>query len=154
MKPLITILFLLMSTQVQSGSFPKYPTTSGVICTPKDKDFKEYRYATKMPYCKRNVSTSLRKKVYARYGIKWEDRYHYTIDHLVPLSVSGSNHIDNLWPEHLSIKCKRGRLEFDLYLQVKRGEITPEQAVVRIRRSKLDPNATYVGNYQYLPNTK
>ena len=87
-------------------SFPIKPNPSGDVCTKQNKHFKELRYAEKIAYCYRSVSTSLKKKIYNSYGIDWEDREHYTIDHIIPLSLGGSNSEKNLWPEHISLKMK------------------------------------------------
>jgi hypothetical protein len=135
MKYLIILLFPLIAF-----SYPRIPDSTmspGHLCTKEDPDFKEYRYKEKIPYCERKVSTTLRKKIYASYGISWEDREHYTIDHIIPLSIGGSNSSKNLWPEHLYLKCKRGRLEFDLYLQMRDGVIIQKDAVQIILDSKF-----------------
>ncbi len=48
----------------------------------------------------RKVSTGLRKKILAEYGIKYPVSYgSYEIDHLIPLSLGGNNDPANLWPE-------------------------------------------------------
>ncbi len=48
----------------------------------------------------RNVSTKLRQKVYAEYGIAYpQPRGAYEVDHLIPLALGGSNDIANLFPE-------------------------------------------------------
>jgi hypothetical protein len=48
----------------------------------------------------RNVSTALKKKVFAQYGIEYPVPFgSYEVDHLVPLSLGGSNDIANLWPK-------------------------------------------------------
>ncbi len=48
----------------------------------------------------RSVSTSLRKKVFAEYGIDYPQPYgSYEVDHLIPLSLGGNNDIANLFPE-------------------------------------------------------
>ena len=48
----------------------------------------------------RSVSTATRKKVFAEYGISWPQPYgSYEVDHLIPLSLGGSNDIANLFPE-------------------------------------------------------
>ena len=48
----------------------------------------------------RNVSVSTKKKIFASYGIAYPVPFgSYEIDHLVPLSLGGSNDIANLWPK-------------------------------------------------------
>ncbi len=48
----------------------------------------------------RNVSTNLRKQVFAEYGMAYpEPRGAYEVDHIVPLALAGSNDIANLFPE-------------------------------------------------------
>ncbi len=72
-------------------------------CTPGDV----FLDATKEKICVsgysstvRNVSTSLKKQVFAEYGINYPVPFgSYEIDHLIPLSLGGSNEISNLWPK-------------------------------------------------------
>ncbi len=48
----------------------------------------------------RDVSTKLRKKVYAAYGVPYpQPRGAYEVDHLIPLELGGSNDIANLFLE-------------------------------------------------------
>ncbi len=48
----------------------------------------------------RDVSTKLRKKVYAAYGVPYpQPRGTYEVDHLIPLELGGSNDIANLFLE-------------------------------------------------------
>lgn len=48
----------------------------------------------------RNVSTKLRKEVYAEYGVTYpQPRGAYEVDHLIPLAIGGSNDIANLFLE-------------------------------------------------------
>ena len=48
----------------------------------------------------RSVSTSLKKKVFAQYDIEYPVPFgSYEVDHLIPLSLGGSNEIANLWPK-------------------------------------------------------
>ena len=72
-------------------------------CTPGDI----FENATKEEICVkgysstvRNVSDSLKKKVFAEYGINYPVPFgSYEIDHLIPLALGGSNEISNLWPK-------------------------------------------------------
>ena len=51
----------------------------------------------------RNVSTSLKKKVYAEYNLTYpQPTGYYEVDHFIPLAIGGSNDIKNLWAEPAS----------------------------------------------------
>ena len=121
----------------------KYPTipnreeTPGHLCTTKNPDFKEYRYSEKIPYCQRNVNTDRKKFIYDNYKIAENERNQYTIDHLVPLSIGGSNEIKNLWPEHKNVKAERPTLEVDTYKALEAGEITQKDAIEIILNAKF-----------------
>lgn len=48
----------------------------------------------------RNVSQAVKKKIFATYGIAYPVPFgSYEIDHLIPLSLGGSNEYANLWPK-------------------------------------------------------
>jgi hypothetical protein len=47
----------------------------------------------------RNVPASLKRRVYAEYGIESHAPHSYEVDHLVSLELGGDNSIANLWPE-------------------------------------------------------
>jgi 5-methylcytosine-specific restriction endonuclease McrA len=71
-------------------------------CTPGAR-FKnaDRRHICRSGYTKsvRNVSESLKDRVYAEYGVTTHTRATYEVDHLVPLELGGSNAIANLFPE-------------------------------------------------------
>ena len=68
---------------------PGYVTsaTRSQVCTPG--------YATSV----RNVTQGTKNAVYASYGVRVRLPGQYEVDHLVPLSLGGSNDPRNLWPE-------------------------------------------------------
>ncbi|MCO5113849.1 MAG: HNH endonuclease [Bdellovibrionaceae bacterium] len=130
-------LFLILP-QI-SQAFPLIPDrdmTPGHICEVSDPDFKEYRYYEQIPYCYRNVSSSRKKQIYAKYRIPKSCQHRYTIDHLIPLSIGGSNTDENLWPEHVLVKATRANLENQIYWSLRRGEITQEEAVETVLLEK------------------
>ena len=118
---------------------PKPSWTTGSLCTRNSPDFSEYRYPEQIEYCARNVSRETKRAIYERYGVPSGCRGEYTIDHFIPLSIGGTNHPNNLWPEHQSVKALRPNLETQLYRELAAGQITQQQAVARIRRAKLNP---------------
>jgi hypothetical protein len=129
----ISCLFLsaLASPPITS---PDPDLTPSSYCTPSDPDFTEYRYNERIPWCRRNVAQATKVEVYHMYGLE-PDR-DYTIDHLIPLSLGGSNHIDNLWPQHKSVYS--GNLEYQMYLKLRNGEITRQEAVDYVLAFKFE----------------
>lgn len=132
------IIFLFSSYLFAYPQIPNSEISSGDLCTLDNPDFVEYRYDEKIPYCVRNVSTKLKKRIYKTYGIAEEEQKEYTIDHIVPLSIGGSNCIKNLWPEHFRVKATRPNLEKNLYEQLKNGEITQKEAIKIILDTKFN----------------
>ncbi|GHO49531.1 HNH endonuclease signature motif containing protein [Ktedonospora formicarum] len=97
--------------------------TKGKICVPG--------YASSV----RNVTTSLKNKVYTSYGIKKRKPGQYEVDHLVSLQLGGNNDISNLWPEPASPKPgfhEKDRVENWLHDQVCDGKMTLKDAQIKI----------------------
>lgn len=87
-------------------------------------DIQERGYSAKV----RNVPVSVKREVYASYGIKHWVTGEYEVDHLIPLSIGGSNSKKNLWPESYltspwNAKVK-DRLEYKLLSLVRAGKVT------------------------------
>ncbi len=118
---------------------PNGKVTPGGVCTASDPDFTEYRYPERIPYCDRQVSSSLKKHVYELYRIAEKDRKDYTIDHLIPLSLGGNNRKPNLWPEHREVKALRPKLEYELYVKLRSGSLSQEDAIETIMWAKFHP---------------
>lgn len=141
MRPIGIVVFLLLVTQI-TFAYPIIPDsdlTPGHLCTRNDRDFDGYRYAEKIAHCRRGVSGSQKRRIYESYSIPPQCRGQYTIDHLVPLSMGGSNRDLNLWPEHYKVKQTRRDLEQEVYLLLKKGEIKRETAVEIILEEKFNP---------------
>lgn len=147
MRSYLRIFFLLFFVQQMAfaetgrNNIPVNPDlekTPGDFCTPKDKDFLEYRYKEKMPYCDRNVDGWQKDRIYKLYNIPEKCRHRYTVDHLVPLAVGGNNAFENLWPEHVLVKKTRQELEQKLYLEVLKGLKKSDEAVEIILKAKLE----------------
>lgn len=63
----------------------------------------------------RDVSYSVRREVFAEYGIAYSKHRHYEVDHLIPLELGGSNGIHNLWPERGRIPNAKDGVENQLH---------------------------------------
>lgn len=134
-------LFLfLVSLNVFAFDYPKTPDKSmspGDRCTIENPDFTEYRYPEKIVYCTRNVSSSTKARIYDAYHVPKNERGDYTIDHIIPLSIGGSNSVKNLWAEHKKVKATRPNLELDLYHELRDARITQQQAIDTILEVKF-----------------
>jgi len=130
---------LVLFVVIQYPLTPDVDKTPGDLCEPGVSDFREYRYEEQIPYCVRNVSSHNKSKIYDSYNIPVEDRSHYTIDHMIPLSLGGSNDATNLWPEAKELKNKyRPNLEQDLFNKLSRGEITQAEAIDCMLKAKFE----------------
>lgn len=135
---LLSFQFSFAFTHLQPVK-PNEAQTPGEVCTTKNPDFSEFRYAEKIPYCKRNVSTRTKNGVYRSYGVNLKNKKAYTIDHLIPLSIGGTNSVKNLWPEPKSIKDLRYNLELEIYYAVKSGDLTQAEAIEIVLDAKFNP---------------
>lgn len=136
LKTLIFIItfFILSNLYAYPVKFlaPRVEPQVKQLCTVSDPDFYEFRYAEKIPYCQRNVSSTLKAKIYLKYGISAEEKIDYTIDHIIPLSIGGTNDESNLWPEHTDVKKTRLLLEQQLYWDLRKGKITQKEAIRKV----------------------
>ena len=118
--------------------FPAVPDadlTPGSMCSRSDPDFDELRYLERIPHCKRNVSSATKRAVYASYGLGYNPDKAYTIDHLISLSMGGSNRASNLWPQHRSIHTARP--EYYTFCRLRDGDLTQAAAIKIIMDIKL-----------------
>lgn len=138
----LTVSIAMLGFSIQAlADFPLTPgpATSGSLCTTNDADFREFRYSGKIPYCKRNVSSSQKRQIYELYGVPQNCRREYTIDHFIPLSLGGTNNPNNLWPEAKVVKQLRQNLELELFDEMRAGNITQAEAIATIRDAKMNP---------------
>lgn len=88
-------------------------------------------YATRV----RDVPQSVKNEVYEEYGIETRLPGEYEVDHLINLSIGGSNDIANLWPEAAGPKPgfhEKDRYENYLHDQVCKGAIPLREAQFRM----------------------
>lgn len=87
----------------------------------------------------RNVSEKTRKKVFAMYGIDYPVTFgSYELDHLIPLSLGGSNEISNLWPK--SAEPFPGFFEKNVTGNYLREEICAGRVALSIAQEQIAKN--------------
>jgi hypothetical protein len=90
----------------------------------------------------RNVPASLKRSVYAEYGIESHSPGSYEIDHLVSLELGGNNNRANLWPEISPSYHQKDGIENRLHRAVCRGAVSLRTAQREIAH---DWRHTFVG---------
>ena len=109
---------------------PKLTPGDTLPVTPADIQVKGYSAKV------RNVPGSVKREVYASYGIAHWNKGEYEVDHLIPLSLGGSNSKKNLWPEsYLTDPWNahtKDQLEYKLLTLVRAGKVDMHQAQAEI----------------------
>jgi hypothetical protein len=123
---------------VAQGPLPDKACTPGAIFS--DKSFMQI---CTPGYSKtvRNVPTQLKREVYREYGITHWDPGEHEVDHLIPLSIGGSNDIANLWPEPADPRPgfhEKDKVENYLHKQVCSGKMTLQDAQKKIADNWLE----------------
>ena len=98
----------------------------------------------------RRVPGWIRVKVFSRYGIGRKEWSFYDIDHLVPLSLGGTNELNNLWPHawtSLFNPRKKAKLEGRLRLMVKRKRLQLKEAQQLLMTDWIAAYQRYCGQY-------
>jgi hypothetical protein len=115
------------------GSLPDPDCTPGSVFTVTAERVCASGYAKSA----RDVSSSLKRQVYAEYGILTHGPNEYEVDHLISLELGGSNDIANLWPESAVPNPgfhEKDKVENFLHDQVCKGKISLEDAQFIIAR--------------------
>ncbi len=129
--------------ETEGQPFPYMPTselTPGSLCDRPD----ELRYAERISYCKRNVSSATKARIFDNYEklgyelLRRFPREKFKIDHFVTLCAGGSNEEDNLWPQHQEVFTITDELEQTVCEKLAGGRLRQAQALDYIRRGKLD----------------
>lgn len=120
------------SSAIHAHWYPHPEITPGHLCSRNDVDFDEFRYDEHIPHCRRNVSKAKKIAVSAPYGVSPEELSGYQVDHLLPLSIGGSNSSLNLWPVPYELARLKARFEFETFERLKAGTISQSEAIAAI----------------------
>ena len=147
-----TILGFLMLTcclsaaamaQRGSGHLPDSKLTPGAAVDVSREDICNSGYSNPA----RNLPIALKRQAFDRYGMS-PRLVGYNVDHLIPVSLGGSNSITNLWPQPLSGEwCwhKKNKLEHRLRKLVCSGQLDLKQAQQEIATDWISAYKKYVG---------
>ncbi len=119
---------------------PNHQMTPGKLCDAPT----ELRYAEQIAYCERDVSSDTKNAVIAEYDkklgyqIRTMPRSDFKIDHLIPLSVGGSNQVENLWPQHKSIYAYSDKIESYVSELMRSGKLKQSEAISAVVNCKLE----------------
>jgi hypothetical protein len=95
----------------------------------------------------RDVTQKAKEKVYRRYGIAPRERRRFDIDHLVPLSLGGSNDLRNLWPHPWDCPWNprmKAALEARLRVLVRQGVVGLREAQEALCRDWVEAYGRYL----------
>ena len=97
----------------------------------------------------RDVPVAVKRQVYASYGITHWNKGEYEVDHLIPLSIGGSNSTRNLWPQSYLTSPWNARakdaLELRLLKVVRSGQVDLKTAQHDIAADWIAAYQKYVG---------
>jgi len=140
---LLAVAPALAGSREGTAPYPDGPDgrlTPGSLCEAPDS----FRYPERVKYCERRVESSEKNSIIATYdmelgyAIRQLPRADFKIDHLIPLCAGGSNHRDNLWPQHKSVYTRTDPLEPLLCDAMAKGKLKQAEAMELILNAKQD----------------
>jgi hypothetical protein len=156
---LVVVSLLMASCRVparvpgalEPGSLPESGRTPGATMEVSRDDVCTPGYTKKV----RDVPASIKRRVFAEYGIVHPPPRAYEVDHLISLELGGSNSVRNLWPEPYSgIEWNahvKDALEDRLHSMVCKGEIEMSAAQDAIATDWIAAYKRYFHTNEPLP---
>ncbi len=139
----VCILFLLgsvcLASDVPMIYHPDTNLTPGVLCSYFDRDYKgmDSHSNERVALCNRRVKRNQKQDVLELYHIDWKNRGYYKIDHIIPLSLGGSNHVQNLFPIHLYLSADYEAIETVALEKYRGGQCSHREAVDAVIKWKF-----------------
>ena len=137
------VISFVFTASAWAEKFPLGPNpnlTPGSVCDQPDS----YRYQEQIAYCKRDVQGELKWAIIHEYneklGFSIQTRNQYKIDHFIPLCMGGSNHRNNLWPQHKTVYVITDALEAKACEKMRDGVLSQRDAIQLIKTAKLNLN--------------
>src|SRR5215475_10142586 len=93
--PVVVLVIFASAQRVSPPVLPDPAKTPGDILAVTKADICVPGNSKKV----RDVPESVKRQVYASYGITSHQPHEYEVDHLISLELGGSNSIKNLWPQ-------------------------------------------------------
>ena len=143
----LAFLFLAQAVLAQQPTpiLPDSKLTPGDTFNVTAQDVCVSGYAKKV----RAVPAWLKRQAYAEYGITEYKPGDYEVDHLIPLSLGGSNSIRNLWPQSTKTSpwnsYVKDALERKLHNLVCVGQLDLKTAQREIASNWIDAYRKYLG---------
>lgn len=109
--------------------------TKDDLCKPEKKDLED------------KVPVAVKRQVFDRYSLG-ANAVGLNVDHLIPISLGGSNSIKNLWPQPLSGEWsyhRKNRLEHRLHKMVCTGDLDLKTAQREIATNWVSAYKKYIG---------
>ena len=129
---------------VTAPILPDPKLTPGDVLDVSLTDIQVHGYSAKV----RNVPVAVKRQVYASYGIGHWEKGEYEIDHLISLSLGGSNSVKNLWPQSYLTEPwnahTKDQLEYKLLQLVRSGQVDLHTAQQEMARDWIAAYKKYV----------